>query len=457
MNNYKWAAIQPLTGGAYLGAEEAFGCPAQFILSYNGVEKANELGLLKLLEKRKTLPPYWQFKDRAMFDPITEIGNEEYVDGVTKEPVEKSKVEEKFKDMDLVIMVPVCSGISLSNSSRSADAPQNNNQMYLTRFALEAIKPKVLIYENSPLLFKNELGAVIREEIERIAKDNHYSMTYTYTNTLLHGCPQDRKRTFVTFWKQPDDKECPPPKIRNWNTPYEPLLEYLARIPKDASQNTCPEFTFQCDFDGYKARDLSQDALINFMKTECGNPGWRKAVGRRRISDWIFESEARYKKCIVHIEKDPALSDDLRAKVLHGLDLTWQKWIRKGTYWRCSKTISRKEYASTVFAGNAGWIIHPTEDRPFTVREFATLMGMPFDWEAPAEWFDGKPYRAVQFIGQNVPRMTMRDEVLSAKEILDDWDNKRIIYDGKSFISQVNDVEAAKEKTKRVRGGFKFS
>ena len=39
-NNIRWAAIQPLTGGMYLGAEEAIGHPAEFILSYKGLDVA---------------------------------------------------------------------------------------------------------------------------------------------------------------------------------------------------------------------------------------------------------------------------------------------------------------------------------------------------------------------------------------------------------------------------------
>ena len=36
-NKIKWCAIQPLTGGMYLGTEKAVGCKAEFILSYPGV------------------------------------------------------------------------------------------------------------------------------------------------------------------------------------------------------------------------------------------------------------------------------------------------------------------------------------------------------------------------------------------------------------------------------------
>ena len=46
MKNIKWAAIQPLTGGMYLGAEEAFGYPAEWILTYNGLDEIKRNSIL---------------------------------------------------------------------------------------------------------------------------------------------------------------------------------------------------------------------------------------------------------------------------------------------------------------------------------------------------------------------------------------------------------------------------
>ena len=70
----KWCAIQPLTGGMYLGAEKALGCPAEFILSYPGfgdehydkktnelVSAGNEYNLMKYLDKVGRRPEYKVF------------------------------------------------------------------------------------------------------------------------------------------------------------------------------------------------------------------------------------------------------------------------------------------------------------------------------------------------------------------------------------------------------------
>ena len=63
MNKIRWAAIQPLTGGAYLGTEEAIGHPAEWIMSFKGFSDcrldkegniksaSNEYHLLEYLRK----------------------------------------------------------------------------------------------------------------------------------------------------------------------------------------------------------------------------------------------------------------------------------------------------------------------------------------------------------------------------------------------------------------------
>ena len=78
LSKIKWAAIQPLTGGMYIGAEEAIGHPAEYILSYPGVGDAecdndnkiksagNEFNLMTYLKEHNKAPNYAVF-DRKMF------------------------------------------------------------------------------------------------------------------------------------------------------------------------------------------------------------------------------------------------------------------------------------------------------------------------------------------------------------------------------------------------------
>ena len=76
--NIKYAVLQPLSGGAYLGTEEAIGHPAEFIISYPGfdtpkfnkdgvlVDAGNEYNLIKYLEKHNRMVPYYQFDRKPL-------------------------------------------------------------------------------------------------------------------------------------------------------------------------------------------------------------------------------------------------------------------------------------------------------------------------------------------------------------------------------------------------------
>ena len=115
----KWACIQPLTGGMYIGALEAIGHDAEWILSYEGLDVANkdkdgnftvvanEYNLLKWLEKNNHNVPYYKIQHRPMFDSnICEQNIDITLNGEDAIP--------DYKDIDLIVAVPVCSGLSNS-------------------------------------------------------------------------------------------------------------------------------------------------------------------------------------------------------------------------------------------------------------------------------------------------------------------------------------------------------
>jgi site-specific DNA-cytosine methylase len=106
----------------------------------------------------------------------------------------------KFKDIDIVVSIPICSGLSLINTSKSrgANAEQNDNMYNITTLALEKIKPKCFIFENAPALYTKS-GALVVDNLFNIAKKNNYSMSLIKTDTFLHGIPQHRHRTFAIF------------------------------------------------------------------------------------------------------------------------------------------------------------------------------------------------------------------------------------------------------------------
>lgn len=108
--------------------------------------------------------------------------------------------KEDFKDVDIVIAVPVCSGLSLANTSktRGADAAQNDNMYNITKFVLKDLSPKCFIFENAPALYTKS-GSKVADTLFQIAKKFRYSMSLMKTDTFLHGIPQHRHRTFCFF------------------------------------------------------------------------------------------------------------------------------------------------------------------------------------------------------------------------------------------------------------------
>ena len=156
MKNIKWAAIQPLTGGMYLGAEEAFGYPAEWILTYDGLDEikrnkegnitavANEAYLLNYLKKVNREVPYYKM-NRAMFDCNVDDMNPEIT--LNGEPAKPDY------DVDVVVAVPVCSGLSMVTSAKDDTRNERNcNMLYLAKLALTTIRPKVYVFENAPTL-----------------------------------------------------------------------------------------------------------------------------------------------------------------------------------------------------------------------------------------------------------------------------------------------------------------
>jgi site-specific DNA-cytosine methylase len=107
-------------------------------------------------------------------------------------------------DIDIVIGVPICSGLSLANCSttgskaRGANAEQNNNMYNIAELSLSKIKPKCYIFENAPGLY-TKMGEPVVDKLYRIGKKYGYSMSLIKTDTFLHGIPQHRKRTFGIF------------------------------------------------------------------------------------------------------------------------------------------------------------------------------------------------------------------------------------------------------------------
>jgi site-specific DNA-cytosine methylase len=251
MKKIKWCAIQPLTGGMYLGTEKATGCTAEFILTYPGfgdpiIEKktgeivggGNEYHLMTYLDKVGRRPEY-KVLNRKPFqnddDMNPEILNHERW-------TLKPNKDLDYSNMDLVVAVPVCSGLSTATiGTQEAKEARNCNMIWISKYALRVIKPNVYIFENAPT-FMGSRGDYLRKQLEALAEETGYSIVYYRTDTQYHDNCQKRKRTFIIFYK----KE------------FSPKMDF-ERI--------------ETDYDEYFARDLHR-----FEELESGNKLVQEAI-----------------------------------------------------------------------------------------------------------------------------------------------------------------------------------
>jgi site-specific DNA-cytosine methylase len=406
-NKLKWAALQPLSGGAYFGTENVLGKPAEFIISFPGLEKivymkngeishlANERHVLEYLKKKKKLPPYFQFaKGMFEYEP-TEINDVEFIDTEYTDPSwDKNQVYKG--DLDLVVSVPVCSGLSAANCQDHGkeDSVKNNNMRFLANYALRRLKPKAYIFENAPGLYTSK-GVAVRNDLNKLAKETGYAITYVHTDTHVHDNVQQRVRTFCIFWKGTEA----PPTIGYESLPQNDVVEYLKRIPATATQND-KEFL---------ANDPSGNEEYEFIKQKFGNT-WRQQVGHLRFKSFILQKGLAEEFYQFH------KNDKLKAHY----DYCKSKTDKHMGYYDRSFFCCANDHMPTIYHGNTWSMIHPTEDRCFTFREVMTVMGMPFDYD-----YLHTNSSFGTLIGQNVPGRTIQFWIEEICKVLNDWDGKR--------------------------------
>ena len=389
LEKIRWAAIQPLTGGMYLGAEKAIGHPAEFILSFKGLgdEKldkngnmvgcGNEYHLMKYLDKVGRRPEY-KIIDKPMFKDTNDI-NPPIVDSQwTLEPGKDIDVH----GLDIVVAVPVCSGLSTATRANADTLWEKNcNMIWICKYVLGQMKPHLYVFENAPTLM-SERGEIVRYELETIARNNGYSMAYYKTDTLLHDNCQSRKRTFIIFY---DKTSCPDMAYENMTCG---LKEYFDRIPANATQNK--------EIDIYKINPVTGYFPVKYCKDKLG-PDWKDIVGHN-IFQWIVKNNKIEDMKAYISESD--LDDQMKVRALKWFDHFKHKAdLGLGVY--ASLPYIPINHTPAVMFKSVVSLINPFEDRFCSIREFLHLMGMPHDFE-----LQGNPNKLFGQIGQNVPART---------------------------------------------------
>jgi DNA (cytosine-5)-methyltransferase 1 len=264
-------------------------------------------------------------------------------------PVVSGLIEDvtTFPDADVVVGGPPCQGFSTLNRHGVGFERRSLWREYLR--AIDEVSPDMFLMENVPQL----LGSAEYETFSCLATLRGYIVEARVLNMANYGVPQRRRRAFVVGSKT-GAFAWPPP------THQDPS----ATLPLDR----LPWTTFA-------------DAVVGLPLTPDGE-NWHRARNPRP------ESIARYRA----VPPDGGSRFDMqRALEAQGQgDLVPACWRNKPTgttdvfgrlWWDRPTVTIRTEF----FKPEKGRYLHPTEDRPLTVREAARCMTFPDEFRFPEE------------------------------------------------------------------------
>jgi len=369
---FKYGTIIPLVGGVSLGCSLATQKKPDFLLTYT-----------PFLGNEKHLVDYWP--DVPYYN-LDEFQSEESTRNL-------DEIEHHFKDVDFVSAVPPCAGLSQlnasvnrSNMSRGSDAVQNEWIYKTTKFVLEYIKPKVLWGENAPGLFTN-IGEGVVKKLEDFAEKYGYSFSMIKTNSLLHGLPQKRERTYYFFW----DSEFAP--LLNYYNKKAPILkDYFAEIPKNSKhiKDRVVNDLFE-EWLSYKfiLEEVEKKSHEEFIAENYGTT-LMKYIYEHKLQDRAKE----YIKKINPNHREFRIFKHIENK----------KSMNKG-WWDASPHFFYTHFNALV-SRNMWCGIHPVEKRYFSSREMIWLMGHPHDFNLLK---NEKGKYDINVIAQNAPVPTTRD------------------------------------------------
>jgi site-specific DNA-cytosine methylase len=360
-----WGTVIPLIGGMTIGNKKAVGSDPNFLISYPAFADNDAHAKAYFKETPFIL----------LDDEKNDWSNEQdanYIKGLG--------------DVDFVSTVCPCAGLSSLNPNSNADAVQNDWMYKTADFVLEKLKPKVFWGENAPTLFTNK-GTKVKNNLVEIGKKWGYTFSIAKTNSIKHGIPQKRERTFYFFWRDTN-----PPIFNEISKGHKPILEYLKEIPADASMQ-----------DIFSNNDYNTNGFIQWIKD---NPSVldefknsEKKYGRtmRTMFHYLkwdnkFEDFKQYFK-EKKLDKFYRLVEHAEKKVNDGKNI-WDSTPKMQLY--------VQDYINAIQGRIFHYTVHPNENRYLNIREYMHLMGLPSDFELAHK-------KNLNHICQNVPVNTAAD------------------------------------------------
>ena len=127
-----------------------------------------------------------------------------------------NEIMETAKNVDFIIASPPCQGMSVAGKNRCLNSMQSDQRNYLIEYVIKAIKqlkPKYVLIENVPLLFKLKIMYDSKPQTILEILQEEFQTQYIIENRVMdaadYGVPQTRLRAIVkmnlkgTEWEWP--------------------------------------------------------------------------------------------------------------------------------------------------------------------------------------------------------------------------------------------------------------
>ena len=267
--------------------------------------------------------------------------------------------------VDLVIGGPPCKGFSLANKmTRDMSNPMN----HLMHHFLEMVKrlePAAFVMENVPGILAMENGDVVNALIEKFKKLGYENADYMLLNAADYGVPQLRKRAFIVGSKS---------KIPI----VPPVQTHGSKEDLKKNHKLLPHITLI-------------EAIDDLPPIRAGNT--TANTDDYRLEPNSFQSEMRKKSIKIknHVvtKNTPIVIERIKAVPAGGNweDIPLKLMQVDGKYNGIEKAHSmiykrllNNEPSITITNFRKGMIIHPTQNRLFSVREAARIQTFPDDY-----------------------------------------------------------------------------
>lgn len=312
--------------------------------------------------------------------------------------------------VDVVSSTCPCAGLSMMSHGYGDHNPNNQWMPRVAQYVLSELRPKVYWGENAPG-FAGKIGTNVRESLRKIGLDNGYSMSVYSTQSLFHGVPQVRRRSFYFFWQ--GDKV--------------PLFEYF-RDPRPTIEGLIAGVKSNSQREPINKNVPSQDPYYRFILEKIHG-----GMTHREFSAGLDPMRARGNDAFSYIEKCGVnyreVADWLQA---NGFERQASSTLRKADKIEAGGSIMRrgtivpKDYIGAFVGHYPVMLTHPVEDRYIDYREAMTIMGLPNDFELlnPSQ-------KNANHICQNVPvdtAMDMANEVRASLEGKRTWIDSRYVH-----------------------------